>query len=113
MISIKNKNKNEIVCSNVVVAKTTYKRMKGLIGTKGLAMDEAIVIFPCNRIHTFFMKYAINVAYIDKGNKVVRIDQHIMPNRIGKICKNAKYVMEYSIKNNKLKIGDTVEKKEN
>ena len=39
--------------------------------TKELAVGRAMYIYPCSAVHTLFMKYPIDVLYLDKNNKVV------------------------------------------
>lgn len=54
-------------------------RMKGLLGRNGLDEGEAIWIRPCNSIHMFFMKFAIDAVFLDKENRIVRLYEPIRP----------------------------------
>lgn len=64
------------------VAETSYERMRGLIGRKRLAPDEALLIPHCNCIHTFFMRYAIDARFLDAAGNVVKTVRNIRPWRL-------------------------------
>lgn len=77
-----NLTQNSLVSSQVVSAKTFFERSKGLLGQKQLDLDECLWIHNCNSIHTFFMKFAIDVLYVDKNLCVTKIDRNIKPWRL-------------------------------
>ena len=47
------------------VARSFLQRARGLLGRAPLAADEALLIRPCSSIHTFGMRFAIDVVFID------------------------------------------------
>lgn len=47
-----------------MVADSLYARFKGLMGKASLESGAGMLIEPCNSIHTFFMRFAIDVAYL-------------------------------------------------
>lgn len=107
-----NKETNETISEKLQIADTFFKRLKGLMFTKELPEQNALQIIPCNEIHTFFMKYNIDVLYLDKKNKVISIDENLKPGRIGKLVRNAKSVIELpkgKIKKSFLEIGQEVD----
>jgi len=109
------KTSNTVVSENIMVADTFFKRLKGLMFTKELRLQEALHIIPCNEIHTFFMNYSIDVLYLDKDMNIVHIDEDMVPGKIGKHIKNAISVVELPegrIKAAGLEIGQTVEFKQ-
>lgn len=74
-----NFSKNKQLSSKVVVAKTFFERSKGLLGQTGLTNDECLWIHHCNSIHTFFMKFSIDVLYVDKNLNVTCIHRDVKP----------------------------------
>ena len=66
----------------VEVADSHVARAVGLLGRKELPMGRGIWIKPCKSIHTFFLKFAIDVAYIDAEGTVVKTCAHLRPFRI-------------------------------
>jgi uncharacterized protein len=106
------KTSNTVISENLAVADTFFKRLKGLMFTKELPVQDALHIIPCNEIHTFFMNYSIDVLYLDKDMNIVHIDEDMVPGKIGKMIKNAISVIELPggrIKAAGLKPGQAVE----
>lgn len=75
----------------VEIAASYGTRRRGLLGRNGI--EGAILLTPCNSVHTFRMRFAIDVAYLDKKLRVV--DVHTMkPGRLGKPRLRARHVLE-------------------
>jgi uncharacterized membrane protein (UPF0127 family) len=55
-----------IVADPCVLAKSFGARVLGLMGKRGLLEREGLLLEPCNSIHTFFMRFAIDVAYLGR-----------------------------------------------
>lgn len=89
-----NKTKNKTIANVVCLADTPLKRMKGLLGRKSLGVLEAMVIKPCNSIHTFFMRFPIDVLFVDKNSKVVKGIADMPPFRLSPIYLASQFVVE-------------------
>ena len=61
---------------------TALERMRGLLGRRELNKDEGLLISPCNSVHTFFMRYAIDVIFLDRENVVVKVVHGMKPYRL-------------------------------
>lgn len=81
-MAIINKTKGTILAKEVVIADQPLSRIRGLLGRKGLKENEAMIIKPCNSIHTFFMRFTIDCLFVDKNNKVVKSLFRIPPWRL-------------------------------
>lgn len=90
---IKNITQNIIIATNAEVANNFILRLKGLLGTSRLPSGEALVIRPCNSIHTVGMKYAIDVLFLDKRDIIVKII-NVMPAGRFSLCSGSSYVVE-------------------
>lgn len=66
----------------VTLARRFLPRLVGLLGRRGLAADEALLLAPCNNIHTFFMRFHIDVVFIDKEGAVLAIVPELRPWRM-------------------------------
>ena len=64
------------------LAITSSTRRRGLLGRNGLDPGAALVIAPCNSIHMFFMRFAIDVVYVDRAGRVRKIVRGLRPWRI-------------------------------
>jgi uncharacterized membrane protein (UPF0127 family) len=85
------------IATNVNQAYRFFKRLKGLMFTKELHSGAGLHIKPCPSVHTFFMKYAIDILYLDKANVVIAIDEALAPGKVGKHYKGAVSVVELSV----------------
>jgi uncharacterized protein len=70
------------VCRHCKVADTMWTRMKGLLGRRELAADEGILIRPCNSIHMFFMRFAIDAIFLDRRGVVLKVAANVRPWRM-------------------------------
>lgn len=101
----------ELNGANIAVydAKSYFTRLRGLIG-RALAEGEGLMLTPCSQIHTFFMGYAIDVVYLDKQGRVLKIEPEVPPGRIQKTVRGSKHVLELRAKGAAgLKQGDILE----
>lgn len=109
---VRKKNKENFFISNCEVANTSWKRCKGLLGHKELKNDEALWIYPCTSIHTFFMGFSIDAAFLDKKGKIVALYEKMPPWRLSFIHFTAHGVLEMApgtIARNALKKGEEIE----
>jgi len=111
-VKIINITKGTVVADNAVIASTFFKRLKGLLGRKSIEKGEALIIQSCNSIHSFFMRFPIDVLFVNKTDKVVAVTNSFAPFRISKIYFTASYVIELpagSIKATSTSVGDKIE----
>ena len=92
----------------IIYANTFFKKLKGLMFTKDC---NYIMKFKCNGIHTFFMKFNIDVILTDKNHQILYIYKNISPNKIILPKKGVKYTYEIKSKHkSNFKIGKYMEK---
>lgn len=99
------------LASNAEVAGSGGKRTKGLLGRKGLAPGEGMWIVPCEAIHTFFMRFAIDLVYLDRKNRIKKVASGVRPWRLS-ACLSAHSVLELpsgTVHNSQSRPGDFVE----
>jgi len=89
-----NKTKNAALAENAFVADTFWKRIKGLLGRKSLKAGEALVIRPCNSVHTFFMRFPIDVLFVDKDNRIIKTVADLEPFRMTPVIFGSAFVVE-------------------
>ncbi len=79
---VTNRTKGTTLANRCSIAITAFERMKGLLGTGELEDGCGMLIVPCNGIHTFFMRYPIDVAFLDDRMCVVHLRQSLPPWRV-------------------------------
>ena len=98
VVVVGNLTRGTIVASRVGVARSIPARTRGLMFARSLADDEGLLIDPCGSIHMFFMRFALDVLYVDQFDRVVRTQRGIKPWRVGPLyTRGAKYVIELPI----------------
>jgi len=76
------------------VARTFWSRFRGLMGVPTLAPGAGLIIEPCSSIHTHFMRFPIDVLYVDREHVIAGIDRNLRPWWIGRFYKKVHYVVE-------------------
>ena len=71
-----------VVCESCGLAAGFVTRLRGLLGRKGLASGEGLLIRPARSIHTFFMRFPIDVVFLDRGGVVVKLVPNLGPWRV-------------------------------
>lgn len=90
---ISNLTRKVTLAANVDVADHGAKRRKGLLGRDGLAREEGLWIVPCEAVHTFGMRFAIDLIYLDRARKVKKVRSEVPPLRLSG-CLSAHSVLE-------------------
>lgn len=92
-LKIRNLTRQSDLGSCVEVANTAATRNKGLLGRKGLPDGGGLWIIPCESVHTFFMKFPIDLVYIDRNKKVKKVRNSVGPWRLS-ACFSAHSILE-------------------
>lgn len=66
----------------VIVARRYDARLVGLLGQRALAPDMALLIAPCSGVHTCFMRFTIDVVFLDRDGVIVAVVPHLRPWRV-------------------------------
>jgi len=93
-VRVRNLTRGVDIVTRGQVANTFWTRLRGLIGRQALAPGEGLVIIPCKGVHMGFMRFPIDVIYVDKHNRVVDVDEHLRPWTIGRPRARSRYVIE-------------------
>ena len=71
-----------VLCGNCVVAETMLRRARGLLGRAELPLGEGILLRPASSIHTFFMRFPIDVLFLDRNLVVRKVVHRLGPWRM-------------------------------
>jgi uncharacterized membrane protein (UPF0127 family) len=83
----------------------------GLMGKKGLPPDGGLIIEPCSGVVSFFMRFPIDVVFLDADRRVVHLVEHLRPWKASKIVRASRLVVELptgTIGQTGTKLGDTI-----
>ena len=76
-----------------VRADTFLQRARGLGFRRDMPADAALLIPRCRSVHTFTMRFALDLIWLDAGGEVIRIDRGVRPGRL-RWCRGADAVLE-------------------
>ena len=96
LFQVTNRTRNSALATRLTLADTPQTRDRGLLGRDGLAPGEGLWIIPCQAIHMFFMRFSIDLIYIDRQKRVRKVKSNIAPWRIS-TCFTAHSVLELPV----------------
>lgn len=82
-----------VLCDTCVVAENPLLRLRGLLGRRSLTAGEGLLLRPSPSIHTCFMRFAIDVVFLDADLRVLRVVHAVKPWRFAG-CRGARAVLE-------------------
>jgi uncharacterized protein len=92
-VRVRNETRDTTLAFAADVADTSAKRRTGLLKKERLDPGEGLWITPCESVHTFFMKFAIDLVYLDRKKRVRKVRHAVPPWRISG-CLAAHSVLE-------------------
>ena len=88
-----NSTRGTVLATRLEKAHTAATRKKGLLGRESLLPGEGLWIAPCESVHTFFMRFPIDLVYLDRKLKVRKVRHSVGAWRMS-ACFSAKSVLE-------------------
>jgi uncharacterized membrane protein (UPF0127 family) len=93
-VILRNPRTGAVLAHRIERAATAMARLRGLLGRQGLEDGQALLIEPCAAIHTFFMRFAIDAAFLSRDLRVVRAISTLKPWRATRLHSRAAMVVE-------------------
>jgi uncharacterized protein len=90
---VTNETRGTSLADRAGIANTSATRNRGLLKHTGLAPGEGLWIVPTQSVHSFLMKFTIDVAYLNKKRQVLKLRPNMVKSRIS-ICLSAHSVLE-------------------
>ncbi|HEX6509487.1 MAG TPA: DUF192 domain-containing protein [Chloroflexota bacterium] len=106
-----NSTRETVLAEHSDKAANPVRRGVGLIGRKGLPSGGGLIIQPCNSVVSFFMRFPIDVAFVNRDTRVVHMIHAMPPWRTSKIVRGAKLVVELpagTLNDTHTELGDTL-----
>lgn len=110
-----NSTKNQVVTNTEEIANTILKRLKGLLGRSSLPDQTGMLIYPCNQIHSCFMKFPFDAVFLTRDNRVIYFMEDMKPGKISPLIPKAFSVLELpagTIRKSGIEFNDILERKE-
>jgi len=90
---VQNETRHSVLAELADVADTSAKRRKGLLGRDSLPTGHGLWIVPCESVHTYGMRFPIDVLYLDRKKRVRKLRRAMLPWRLS-LCLSAHSVLE-------------------
>ena|SRR5258708_4986290 len=81
-LRVSNRTKSLVLADRADIADTSAKRRTGLLKHQGLDRGEGLWIAPCEGVHTFGMKFPIDVLFLTRQKKVLKVRANMVRGRI-------------------------------
>jgi uncharacterized protein len=92
-IRVRNETRNTVLAANADMADTSASRRTGLLKHERLEPGEGLWIVPCESVHTFFMKFPIDIVYLDRNKRVLKVRNAVPAWRLS-ACLKAHSILE-------------------
>lgn len=96
---------------SVEVAASLWPRMKGLLGRRHLDRGCALLLSPCGSVHTFFMRFSLDLIFLDVDRRVVKVVRNVAPFRMVSGGMRARETLEVSsgwLSESAISLGDRI-----
>jgi hypothetical protein len=110
-VKVRNTTRGTVLATNLEVADSGKRRNKGLLGRDSLPPGDGLWIVPCESVHTFFMRFPIDLVYLDKEHRIRKVRSAVGAWRLS-ACLTAHSVIELpagTIRATETRRGDQVE----
>lgn len=88
-----NETKGTVVAQEVRLARSVWSRFRGLMGRRSLPEGQGLLLEPCSSIHCMFMRFPIDVIFLDREGRVVKVATNVKPWRLA-AAKGARSALE-------------------
>lgn len=110
-LSVYNTTKGFLLGERIEVAGTLWTRLVGLLDRRQLNEGEGLLLLPCRAVHTCFMRFEIDVAFLDQHGRVVHAVPRLRPFRFAVAGVEAYAALELPagvLERSQTAVGDTV-----
>jgi uncharacterized membrane protein (UPF0127 family) len=80
--SVRNQSAGTVLASSIVPAFDRKTRNRGLLGRSSFPAGAAMVLAPCNGVHTWFMRFPIDVVFVARSGRVLSVRRAVAPFRL-------------------------------
>ena len=96
-MKIFNRTQKTIIAEHAQLADTFFFRMRGLLNRTSLEEGEGLVIMSCQQIHMVFMRFPIDVIFVDRTHKVIGLVRNIQPFALSPVFWKASFAIELPV----------------
>jgi uncharacterized membrane protein (UPF0127 family) len=96
-VRIDNRTRGVPLADRARLANNPYTRLVGLLPRRHLEPGEGLALLPGSAIHTFFMRMAIDVIFVDREGLVLKTAVNVRPWRMVNAPRKTRYTLELPV----------------
>jgi uncharacterized membrane protein (UPF0127 family) len=109
-----NRTRHAYLATKLCIAGTHWSRLRGLMGRQAATFrdGQGLWITPSHGVHTFAMRFSIDVVYLDGDKVVIHMEEELTPWRLAPVRMRAASVLELpvnTLKSTRTAVGDEIE----
>jgi uncharacterized protein len=107
-----NVTKQRTLAGALKVADSFFRSLIGLMGRPNLEAGHGLWIIPCQSVHTFWMRFPIDVVFLDEHRRVIHLVEDLKPFHISRHLSKARSVIELpgsTIRTTGTQLGDEIQ----
>jgi uncharacterized membrane protein (UPF0127 family) len=108
-VIVSNPHRGTVLGEAIQVADTAVRRVKGLLGRECLEDGQGLLFKGCSSLHTLFMRFPIDIVFMDKNRKVLKVSRNVKPFKFVAAPWRAYYALELptnAITRSETRVGD-------
>jgi uncharacterized membrane protein (UPF0127 family) len=79
---LRNRRTGQLLADAIEPAFDSVSRRRGLLGRDGMPEGSALIIAPCQAIHTFRMRFAIDIVFVNRHGLILKVRRGVKPGRL-------------------------------
>jgi uncharacterized membrane protein (UPF0127 family) len=106
-----NPQRGTVLGEAIEVAESAAQKVKGLLGRDCLLDGQGLLFKHCSSLHTFFMSFPIDIVFMNRNRKVLKVSQNVKPFHLVAAPLRAYYALELpanAIAKSQTKVGDNL-----
>ncbi len=79
---LENASTGRVLAATLLTAFDRRSRNQGLLGRDTIDRDAALVLAPCAGVHTWFMRFPLDILFVSRQGRVLGVRRHVAPWRL-------------------------------
>ena len=96
-LKVRNTTRGRELGDRILLADTRWLRLRGMMGRPEPGPGQGMLLHPCRGVHMFWMKYPLDVAFLDDDGQVVALYRSLPPWARSRVHRDARYALELPV----------------